>query len=141
MWENLPQSAAFSPGGPTFSGLSGRILTDIFFISERSHVPTCLSYLCSNCLNIVTDGEVLIWVCSAEWCCGGMFNWLPAEQWELGAVWAFLQKPSHFHLLLMSSGRFSAASHYSGVCFPPRLNTNEGHLLVFLEGSDNLANL
>lgn len=41
----------------------------------------------------------------------------------------------------MSSGSLNTALHYSGVCFPPRLNTNEGHLLVFLEGSENLDNL
>lgn len=44
----------------------------------------------------------------------------------------------------MSSGSLNTASHYSaflGVYFPPRLNTNEGHLLVFLEGLENLGNL
>lgn len=136
---SAPKVQPIALGGQIFSVLSDRIFNSIFFISEPSHVPTCLSYLYSNCLNIVSDGDVLIWICREEWCCGGMFNWLPAEQqWCVGF---FLWKCYHFQVLLMSSGSLNTALHYSGVCFPPRLNTNEGHLLVFLEGSENLDNL
>lgn len=68
-----------------------------------------------------------------------MFNWLPAEQREPWCVGFFLQKCYHFHVLLTSSGSFRAAARYSGVCFPPGLNTNEGHLLVFFRGLRKLS--
>lgn len=88
-WKPIPPPAPkvqpIALGGQIFSVLSDRIFNSIFFISEPSHVPTCLSYLSSNCLNIVSDGDVSIWICREEWCCGGMFNWLPAEQqWCVG---------------------------------------------------------
>lgn len=75
-----PKVQPIARGGQIFRVLSDRIFNSIFFISEPSHVPACLSYLYSNCLNIVSDGDVSIWICREERCCGGMFNWLPAEQ-------------------------------------------------------------
>lgn len=65
------------------------------FSCKPSHVPAwLLSHLCSACLNIVCDREVLIWLYRETRGCGGTFNWLPAEQRaRLRSVGAFCSLP------------------------------------------------
>lgn len=72
------------PGASSFLQVTELLFEcSIFVVSfpcKQSHVPSCLlSHLCSDCLNIVCDREVLIWLCRGKRGCGGTFNWLPAE--------------------------------------------------------------